>query len=242
MPRPPKTSWDPCARCGDPDGPIMKGGRTPARIDAAKWGLPGKVCSECYRTLRAQGERAEDYSDLPEGVPHTPRAAQIWRGPGAPSQRRKILALEFPEKPKTKIHEADKIPVLVATFNYWSFKAYKKQHEPDHPEISYFDLAVYGMMYDMTAPIEKADDWESCPALADPIFAAAIARGRLCPSETQWVCNECGWEGLEAELLHWRAMDHVRTDPTAFKKPDGPAQCPWCERSDRLECREMAAV
>lgn len=52
-----KTAWDPCALCGDPDGPINPSGVTPARISGARYGVAGRVCRRCHRRLRWQYER-----------------------------------------------------------------------------------------------------------------------------------------------------------------------------------------
>lgn len=55
-----KTAWDPCARCGDPDGPIKAPCVTPARYRAARYGFgAGLVCSRCYRRLRTAFERGQ---------------------------------------------------------------------------------------------------------------------------------------------------------------------------------------
>lgn len=234
--RPPKTSWDPCARCSDPDGAILSGKKTPARLDASRWGFPGKVCHACYQSLRSFAQGANDYSDLPAGLPHSPRAAQIWRSALPPSAKREELDREFPRDKGWKVHPAKQVPVLVATRNRAGFVAYKAEHQEAHPEIEYFNLSIFGTMYDMNCPIVKAPDWEGCPALADPIFAAAIARGRLAPFQTRWQCHECSWEGLEKDLIHWRAFDHLDDTAASLMRPDGPGQCPWCERSDKLEC------
>lgn len=43
-----KTSWPPCADCGDPDGPL-KGRRTPARVSGERFGIDGQLCNRCYQ-------------------------------------------------------------------------------------------------------------------------------------------------------------------------------------------------
>lgn len=48
-----KTSWGPCARCGDPDGPIESGHCvTPVRYDGTRFGIDGRICARCYHDLR----------------------------------------------------------------------------------------------------------------------------------------------------------------------------------------------
>jgi hypothetical protein len=52
--RKPKTSWDPCARCGDPDGQLHPGkpaARTPSRINGQRFGIEGSLCWRCYKLL-----------------------------------------------------------------------------------------------------------------------------------------------------------------------------------------------
>ncbi len=56
--RPRKTTWPPCAVCGDPDGRIAPGCRTPSRYGGYAYGIDGEVCFSCIQTLRqAAGRR-----------------------------------------------------------------------------------------------------------------------------------------------------------------------------------------
>jgi hypothetical protein len=49
---PRKTTWAPCARCGDPDGPKSnRQSRTPERVDGRRFGVAGRVCFRCYHQL-----------------------------------------------------------------------------------------------------------------------------------------------------------------------------------------------
>lgn len=54
-----KHTWEPCAVCGDPDGPVSRACVTPARYRAARYGGVGLVCARCHRRLRAVHERTE---------------------------------------------------------------------------------------------------------------------------------------------------------------------------------------
>jgi hypothetical protein len=51
-----KTSWPPCAVCGDPDGPVYPGRRTPVRVRLQRVGLEGHACPKCYYRLRHRYE------------------------------------------------------------------------------------------------------------------------------------------------------------------------------------------
>lgn len=55
-----RRSWEPCARCGDADGLAQNGGRSPARIRAARFGFEEPVCLSCYRVLLAREHRARN--------------------------------------------------------------------------------------------------------------------------------------------------------------------------------------
>lgn len=46
-----KESWPECTKCGDPNGIIRKGRKTPARYKAEVFGLVGELCSTCYMRL-----------------------------------------------------------------------------------------------------------------------------------------------------------------------------------------------
>lgn len=48
-----KRRWDPCPRCGDPDGKVPLRGRTPGRRDGRPFGFEGRICETCYARLRA---------------------------------------------------------------------------------------------------------------------------------------------------------------------------------------------
>lgn len=48
----------PCAKCGDPRGLPSGGSFRPARLEAAKYGFPGKVCLRCNRQLYDQWRSA----------------------------------------------------------------------------------------------------------------------------------------------------------------------------------------
>jgi hypothetical protein len=49
-----KRSWAPCAQCGAPNGGIKRHCVTPARRRAARYGVEGLVCRECYERVRRQ--------------------------------------------------------------------------------------------------------------------------------------------------------------------------------------------
>lgn len=53
-----RNTWDPCVRCGDPDGYIPKRQTSPARKDGGTFGIEGEVCSRCYSALYRQERRA----------------------------------------------------------------------------------------------------------------------------------------------------------------------------------------
>ena len=55
--RKPKQSWDPCADCGQPDGPIPQKSRTPARLSLVRFGVNGKGCLTCYNRRFRQHTR-----------------------------------------------------------------------------------------------------------------------------------------------------------------------------------------
>lgn len=48
-----KLTWEPCARCGDADGPVPKGNVTPTRRNGAPWGFDGRICGRCYQQVLA---------------------------------------------------------------------------------------------------------------------------------------------------------------------------------------------
>lgn len=50
--KPPKASWTPCVRCGDPDGRIGLRKLTPIRISGQRFGIDGRLCDRCYNLLR----------------------------------------------------------------------------------------------------------------------------------------------------------------------------------------------
>jgi hypothetical protein len=49
--RPPKTSWEPCVKCGDDGGYVSHQGVTPTRIHGARFGYDGVLCHNCYSLL-----------------------------------------------------------------------------------------------------------------------------------------------------------------------------------------------
>jgi hypothetical protein len=51
-----KTSWPPCARCGDPDG-RSSAGTTPDRITGDRFGIDGPICRRCYGALQERERR-----------------------------------------------------------------------------------------------------------------------------------------------------------------------------------------
>ena len=57
--RPAKTTWPPCARCGDPDGPI-RGSKnvTPTRLSGARFGVEGQLCHPCWFWLYEKARKA----------------------------------------------------------------------------------------------------------------------------------------------------------------------------------------
>ncbi len=46
-----KASWEPCVRCGNPDGKMARNHRTPTRISGKSFGIAGRVCLQCYTHL-----------------------------------------------------------------------------------------------------------------------------------------------------------------------------------------------
>jgi hypothetical protein len=54
----PKTSWLPCAKCGDPDGPTLPPHKTPRRLSGARFGITGALCGRCYPVLYSAQYRA----------------------------------------------------------------------------------------------------------------------------------------------------------------------------------------
>jgi hypothetical protein len=52
---PTKTSWPPCALCGDKDGRTCA--RTPDRITGARFGVEGSICRRCYGRLHERQRR-----------------------------------------------------------------------------------------------------------------------------------------------------------------------------------------
>jgi hypothetical protein len=65
-----KKSWEPCARCGDPDGPIRKGEQSPARNTGRRFGIEGDLCGRCLKILSGREYRARNGA--------TPRP-NLWR-------------------------------------------------------------------------------------------------------------------------------------------------------------------
>jgi hypothetical protein len=56
---PARASWDPCVRCGAPDGPPHPGRKTgsPARVNGKKFEIDGELCWRCYRALHERERR-----------------------------------------------------------------------------------------------------------------------------------------------------------------------------------------
>jgi RNA polymerase sigma factor (sigma-70 family) len=52
--RGPEAARPPCVICGDPDGVIPRGRRTPERLSLARFGLEGVACRRCYIRLYAR--------------------------------------------------------------------------------------------------------------------------------------------------------------------------------------------
>jgi hypothetical protein len=57
--KPPKGSWEPCVRCGNPNGRIGPRKLTPIRISGKRFGIAGKLCDACYSALRKRQVRAK---------------------------------------------------------------------------------------------------------------------------------------------------------------------------------------
>lgn len=51
--RPRKTTWPPCAVCGDPDGFIGPRETTPRRYGGYAYGIDGELCHRCAQRLNA---------------------------------------------------------------------------------------------------------------------------------------------------------------------------------------------
>lgn len=62
--RKPKASWPPCAICGDPDGGLSGGARTPVRVDVTRFGIEGRACNTCYARIAARRRRGVDGGGL----------------------------------------------------------------------------------------------------------------------------------------------------------------------------------
>lgn len=52
-----KENWEPCVRCGDPNGQPYYGRVTPARTSGLRFGFNGKICWRCYRALYERERR-----------------------------------------------------------------------------------------------------------------------------------------------------------------------------------------
>lgn len=62
LPRSPKAHWQPCTRCGDPNGRTDKG-KTPDRITGSRFGIDGAICRRCYGALQER-ERRKKHGDV----------------------------------------------------------------------------------------------------------------------------------------------------------------------------------
>lgn len=52
-----RTTWPPCVRCGEPDGPVRGRAVTPSRTSGAAFGIDGDLCWRCYRALHERERR-----------------------------------------------------------------------------------------------------------------------------------------------------------------------------------------
>lgn len=54
-----KKTWEPCARCSDPDGKITKPAVTPSRFNAERFGfgVGSKLCKKCYMWAYGRAKR-----------------------------------------------------------------------------------------------------------------------------------------------------------------------------------------
>lgn len=57
-----KEHWEPCVRCGDPNGAAYPGRKTPARVSGARYEIEGDVCWRCYHALAERARRARKAS------------------------------------------------------------------------------------------------------------------------------------------------------------------------------------
>lgn len=57
-----KAEWAPCVRCGDPNGRISHGCKTPDRISGERFGIEGAICRRCYGALQERERRARKRS------------------------------------------------------------------------------------------------------------------------------------------------------------------------------------
>jgi hypothetical protein len=67
---PGKSSWPPCAICGDPDGGKAKNLLTPSRHNLRRFGVDGVGCQRCYVRLKDRartGLVADPFAILPPG-------------------------------------------------------------------------------------------------------------------------------------------------------------------------------
>jgi hypothetical protein len=53
-----KQAWPACVLCGDIDGRIPMGKRTPGRFTGASFGIDGQLCARCYQRLHKRRARA----------------------------------------------------------------------------------------------------------------------------------------------------------------------------------------
>lgn len=50
----PKTTWLPCAECGDPDGTKSTRSVNPTRVNGQPFGIDGQICFRCYQRHRSR--------------------------------------------------------------------------------------------------------------------------------------------------------------------------------------------
>ena len=60
-----KADWQPCAACGDPDGPFSsRHHKTPSRHSGARWGFEGLICGKC-RSKFSMRKRERPATEVP---------------------------------------------------------------------------------------------------------------------------------------------------------------------------------
>lgn len=57
---PVKSSWEPCAACGDPDGFAAADRKSPDRFAGERFGIDGQLCKRCYARMNSHHRYQND--------------------------------------------------------------------------------------------------------------------------------------------------------------------------------------